>query len=113
MRQFAELQAGIEQEPSDCWILSVEEFMRRWEPAVSGRSLPHDWCTSSDAIAARAAQALSATELVLVKSRDLPPGTTREAAAAEGFVDAVLPQAARGLSVHWVNLRSGVAGQLH
>ena len=77
--------------------------------AEEGRpgSLPHVWEVTSDAIAARVAEVAKA-DLILLKSVDLPRGTTWEGAAAAGLVDAVFPSvvARSRLRVQWVNLRA-------
>ncbi|NUQ61799.1 MAG: hypothetical protein HUU20_04880 [Pirellulales bacterium] len=73
----------------------------------SGPRLPHTWDVTSDSIAAALAAALSARELVLLKScaRPEPWSSLREAAEA-GYVDRFLPVAAAGLDrVRFVDLR--------
>jgi aspartokinase-like uncharacterized kinase len=68
--------------------------------------LPHDWKVTSDSIAARVAQGLGGSELVLVKSAPLPPGTDRQGAARLGLVDPAFPESARRLNrVAYLNLR--------
>jgi aspartokinase-like uncharacterized kinase len=55
-------------------------------------SLPHSWAVTSDSIAARAAFVYRAERLILLKSIDVPPGTSWPEAAAPGWVDAHFPQ---------------------
>jgi aspartokinase-like uncharacterized kinase len=87
-------------------VLDVEEFMRLRETQDSGCRLPHDWTCSSDSIAARVAEVLTADELVLLKSVPLPAGTNYAEAAKQGLVDAHFPQAASRLkNIQWVCLR--------
>lgn len=59
--------------------------------------LPHCWSVTTDAIAARLAVLLDASELVLLKSAPLPPGADRAEAAELGLVDPAFPLAARSL----------------
>ncbi len=76
------------------------------EDRSSPDPLARNWDTTTDTIAARVAAMWRADELVLLKSTGVPPGTTRDAAARLGIVDAAFPRASRGLaSVVVVNLR--------
>jgi hypothetical protein len=70
-------------------------------------ALPHTWSVTTDSIAARAAIVFRAERLVLLKSVDIPPGTSWQAAAANGWVDAHFPQIAQTLNcpVETVNFR--------
>jgi aspartokinase-like uncharacterized kinase len=61
--------------------------------------LPHAWTTTTDAIAARLAVRLGASELVLLKSAPIPNGTGLEAASRLGLVDPEFPRAASGLPI--------------
>ena len=61
---------------------------------------------TSDSIAARLAEVLGADEVVLLKSQDPPSQASLAELAASGYVDAWFPEAAAGLSVRLVNLRS-------
>ncbi len=68
--------------------------------------LPHLWSATSDSVAAWIAGRLGFSELVLAKSRSLQPPLTLRGLAAEGLVDAHLPEIARGIPrVSVVNLR--------
>ncbi len=69
--------------------------------------LPATWDATSDSIAALLAQAFGATELVLLKSTDLPSSLSLKEAAATEVVDAYFPVAAAQLrKTRFVNLRS-------
>ncbi len=69
--------------------------------------LEHTWRVTSDSIAAWAADVLSASELVLVKSVPVPRGLTLVEAAQAGLVDEGFPAIAENLAtVGWVNARS-------
>jgi hypothetical protein len=54
-------------------------------------ALPHSWAVTSDSIAARAAVVFNASRLILLKSIDVPPGTSWLEAAANGWVDTHFP----------------------
>ena len=83
-------------------ILDVEEFLRQ-ERGERG-ALRCSWDVTSDSIAARLANALHASELVLLKSA-LPADPTHEATARGGYVDASFAASASLLPVRCVNLR--------
>jgi aspartokinase-like uncharacterized kinase len=97
---------GIMGEPNpplrvlDCYTFAREDDSR---PGA----LPHTWSVTTDSIAARAALVFRAERLVLLKSVDVPPGTTWEVAAANGWVDAHFPQVAATLTcpVEVINFR--------
>ncbi|MBC7855233.1 MAG: hypothetical protein IAF94_17525 [Pirellulaceae bacterium] len=79
--------------PSLC-IFDPAPFLHASDP------LPHTWAVTSDSIAARIAEHLAASELVLLKSC-LP------ASGVAGYVDEYFPVAAANLArVRCVNLRS-------
>jgi aspartokinase-like uncharacterized kinase len=69
--------------------------------------LPHTWGTTTDSIAARAAAAFRANRLLLLKSVDVPAGTSWEEAAVHGWVDPHFPAvvATHALRVEIVNFR--------
>jgi 5-(aminomethyl)-3-furanmethanol phosphate kinase len=54
-------------------------------------SLPYSWDVTSDSIAARMAVVFGAERLILLKSIDIPPGTTWTEAAERGWVDPYFP----------------------
>ncbi len=96
--------SGNQQEAA---IFSVEPFLKTVEPSLPGDLLPATWEVSSDSIAARVAEVLSAEELVLAKSASVSPGSDWQQLADEGFVDQHFPEmAARLPFVRCVNLRS-------
>lgn len=85
-------------------ILDVQRFVER-ECARQNSPLPMSWDVTSDSIAARAAERMSA-ELVLLKSALSRVPDVGELAAA-GYVDRYFPvAAARVLVTRLVNLRS-------
>ena len=57
-------------------------------------TLPHNWATTTDSIAAYLANVLPASELYLLKSTSPQLGLTLSDAAALGFVDAAFPSVA-------------------
>ena len=94
-------------ETEGVFIFSVESFLRSIEPQLPGCSLPHSWAVTSDSIAARVTEVLSAEELVLCKSISMPVGNNWKQSASEGYVDQHFPTvAARIPAIRWVNLRS-------
>jgi aspartokinase-like uncharacterized kinase len=82
-------------------VFSPTRFLRQEQRTRAVRRLPCDWTVTSDSIAARIADVLQASELVLLKSADPP-------SAAEpmgGYVDGHFPTAAEALpQVRMVNL---------
>jgi dihydroneopterin aldolase len=87
-------------------IFEVRQFLDQLEPKLPGRRLPENWTVTSDSIAARIACVVSAAELVLLKSCDLPEGAAHEELAASNHVDPHFPEAVSGIPyVRWVNLR--------
>ena len=68
-------------------------------------SLPHSWHVTSDSIAARIATVHNAYRLILLKSIDIPPGTSWREAAARGWVDGYFPEvvASARFTVEMVN----------
>jgi aspartokinase-like uncharacterized kinase len=77
-------------------------FLRHDEPRLAAPALPHNWTVTSDSIAARVAHALSADELVLLKSSDPPDPMP----ADSDYVDPHFFAASKGVpEVRFVNLR--------
>jgi aspartokinase-like uncharacterized kinase len=97
----------LKHEAPPCCVFDVYPFLKDVEPTLPGKRLPHGWHVTSDSIAARVAEVLSADELVLLKST-LPLGPLDLAtAAAQNLVDPWFPQAARSLvRIRVVNLRA-------
>lgn len=86
-------------------LLCVDCFVK-WLETQPAR-LPHSWDVTSDSIAAAAAVAWNATELVLLKSCDVPEAADLAALSSQGLVDPYFVTAAAGLkSLFWVNLRT-------
>jgi 5-(aminomethyl)-3-furanmethanol phosphate kinase len=87
---------------------SCLEFLRDWDRRIPGKALPENWTVTSDSIAARLADSLSADELVLIKSADPPEPLTPCHAANSGYVDRAFPEVVGQQNrVRCVNLRSG------
>jgi aspartokinase-like uncharacterized kinase len=74
-------------------IFDVADYLATDEPTLPGKTLPHDWTVTSDAIAHRLAQTIAADELVLLKSAD-PPASTLPKMAAAGYIDGYLGERA-------------------
>jgi aspartokinase-like uncharacterized kinase len=87
-------------------VFDPRRFLVESEPSWPGTALPHSWSATTDSIAARIAEAISANELVLLKSAN-PPALLAEDLAAAGYVDLHFPRAAAGIA-RWrcVNLRA-------
>jgi len=73
-------------------------------------SIPHSWNVTSDSLALRLAQEEKASELVLLKSIDVPANAPWAEAAVRGWVDVYFPElvASAGVPVRIVNLRAVV-----
>lgn len=73
-------------------------------------ALTHDWRVTSDSIAARVAEVIGATRLILLKSADLPANADWNEAARLGLVDSMFPQIVQrsGLVVSWVYFRASL-----
>jgi aspartokinase-like uncharacterized kinase len=93
----------------DCADLTIFD-PRRWlhddEPSAEGERLSVGWDTTSDSIAARVAQVMNCSELVLLKScRPLEQCASLGDLASQGYVDANFPRHAAEVPVRCVNLR--------
>ena len=90
--------AAVDARPMTVCIPDPLEFMQAIEPYANGRSLPVGWHVTSDSIAARVAELVSAEELVLIKACPPPMTLNRQtdfgAWAAAGYVDEWFPQVA-------------------
>jgi aspartokinase-like uncharacterized kinase len=105
VEDFGELRRRIARERG-LLVFDVEHFLRSAADLRSGLQLPCGWQVTSDSIAAFVADATDADELVLLKSTELPAGSTRSAAAFAGLVDSFFPQASSNVDhIRWVNLR--------
>jgi dihydroneopterin aldolase len=105
VEQFDVIQQLVRGQRVVTCVLDVEEFLRRHEPGLPGRRLPLDWSCTSDSIAARVAAALSADELILMKSVAYPANLPLADASATGLVDGHFPSAVAELDrLRWVNL---------
>ncbi len=104
--RLQEIPAAVEMGLGDPIILDLGACWWDADSQPALAALPASWEVTSDSLAAAAARALQAAELVLLKSAS-PPTTELTALAAAGYVDKYFPQAAVGLAVRLVNLRSG------
>jgi aspartokinase-like uncharacterized kinase len=77
-------------------VLAPHRFVTEVDARLPN-SLPASWRVTSDSIAARLAETVRAHDLVLLKSRDVPPGTSIRQAVKYGLVDPMLPEVAAGV----------------
>jgi aspartokinase-like uncharacterized kinase len=91
-------------------ILDAYAFCRADERDHSSRALPHAWAVTGDSVAARAAAAAEARELILLKSVTIPPDFRWDEAARRGYVDAAFAGVVRAaaLEVRSINFRAPV-----
>jgi aspartokinase-like uncharacterized kinase len=86
-------------------VVDMERFCR-YDPSP----LPSSWDVTSDSLAVRVADVFGASELVLLKSVELPASTSWDEASRRGIVDKYFPTAlaenVRPLPVQLLNLRS-------
>jgi 5-(aminomethyl)-3-furanmethanol phosphate kinase len=101
------LVASVGEQFDGLQILDAYAFCLADERAHPDEALPHAWAVTSDCVAARAAVAARARELILLKSVTIPKGLAWDEAAREGYVDAVFPDVIRNtaLGVRAVNFR--------
>jgi aspartokinase-like uncharacterized kinase len=85
-------------------IVAVSSFYGR---TLSSSSLPTDWSTTSDSLAALLTTSIGASELILLKSTGVPPHAgTIQAWAESGLVDGAFPVASQDIEqVRIINLR--------
>lgn len=103
--EFDDLRRRAEHSLSCRLVFDSNDFLRNYESRLTGSVLPRDWTVSSDSIAARLAEVLSADELILLKSSDLPTGDLRSL-AEQGYVDPFFPAFANcRFRRHFINLR--------
>ena len=87
-------------------FVDVTWYLRTADSDFPAGPLPASWDVTSDSIAARVANVLSAEELVLLKSTSAPDSATISSARGANFVDQYFDQAIRGIgAIRWVNLR--------
>jgi 5-(aminomethyl)-3-furanmethanol phosphate kinase len=70
-----------------------------WDDIGRHAELPHSWDVTADSIAARMAVVYKAKRLILLKSIEIPSGTSWIEAAEKGWVDSYFPQAIAGASM--------------
>lgn len=75
-----------------------------WLPlkmCASDDKIPADWSITSDGLAARLAERMRCSTLVLVKSRRVESGQTAAQLARQGIVDPVFPRIAKRAGLSW------------
>jgi aspartokinase-like uncharacterized kinase len=80
-------------------LFRAANFLRGLEPNLPGTRLPEGWDVTSDSIAARVAELLSAGRLILLKSPGVSTVTNWEVAASAGVVDRFFPTICASLGV--------------
>ena len=89
-------------------VVAIDHFYT--SQSSLGATLPTNWETTTDSIAAAFAIHTHVDELVLLKSCNIPEGIGWKSAAEQGFVDQAFPSVARQLkSIRSVNLSTGTA----
>ncbi len=86
-----------------------------WMPlklSADDAHITHDWKTTSDGLAARLAERLGGTPVVLVKSCPVDPQTTAAALSRAGIVDAAFPRIVARAKLAWRVLGAGDEGEL-
>ena len=92
-------------------ILMTQKWLTH-HPLENLDALPLNWSVTTDSIAVRIAVQLKIDTVVLLKSIDLPDGTTLETAVESNWVDQHFPAIVRNarrsqcLTLYWKNLRS-------
>lgn len=87
---------------SDIWSRSRTPVLApfRFMTEIDSRhpdALPPSWRVTSDSIAARVAETMGSHDLILLKSKDVPPGTSIRQAVHHGLVDPMLPEVASNI----------------
>lgn len=96
--------------PDTQCVLDTEAFLRDHERHLPGTILEETWDVTSDSVAARVAEVLGASELILLKSAPPPAHSDLAELSAKGYVDAFFPRAAQALpKVRFINLRPYLA----
>ncbi|MEO1528610.1 MAG: protein kinase [Planctomycetota bacterium] len=93
---------ALQSKPTDnaAFLVAVDTFYSPSNPAP----LPEDWSTTTDAIAGWLSILLSADELVLLKSCDVPSATAIAALSQQGIIDGALPGLAERLCpIRYIN----------
>ena len=67
----------------------------------SDTDIPADWTITSDGLAARLAERMGGAPLVLLKSVDVPAGSSAQSLAEEGIVDAAFPAIVARAKLDW------------
>ena len=114
---FLELQPGL------ACVESADEMKAAWDegrvpvwlPENMCRDddqIPRDWSITSDGLAARLAERLGASLVVLVKSRSVEPGASLGALAKDGIVDPQFGEIVARSSLPWRILGPGEEADL-
>ena len=72
-----------------------------WQMCQSDTGIPADWTITSDGLAARLAERMGGAPLVLLKSVDVPAGSSAQSLAEEGIVDAAFPAIVARAKLDW------------
>ncbi len=92
--------------PPSCEVLDAYAFCEKDEG--NPLALAHDWRVTSDAIAARVAEVMQASAIIMLKSVDLPPHYDWTKAAEGVLVDSAFGGVVErsGVDVKWINFRN-------
>ena len=89
------------------WARDCVPVWLPWRLSEKDRKIPADWSITSDGLAARLAERLRASAVVLVKSRTVPPGSQPADLARDGVVDPAFADIVTRAGLDWLILGPG------
>ncbi len=101
---LAEIKAALEAQRIPVWLPYALQS--------KDDTLPADWTTTSDALAARLAERLGGASVALVKSCPIPPDATLADLASAGITDPVFPLVVTRANLPWAVFGAGDEARL-